>query len=158
MLVGNVVTTVNVDLQRGQDVRATAERIRHSVNGFAEHCDMRANQQFLDRAGLLGDVRCVSTAFNPARWNPLITNLSGFGVYRIHFEDTFVSYCTLLMKLPVAGLGALVDGVDGRGLVFQIALPQREFHALRTPGVAEHMHRFRCVDDDIPSLHRVLHG
>ncbi|GFG54338.1 hypothetical protein CQY20_20035 [Mycolicibacterium agri] len=158
MLVGNVVTTLNVDLQRGQDARSTAERIRRSVNGFAEHCDMRVNQQFLDRAGLLGDVRCVSTAFNPARWNPLITNLSGFGVYRIHFEDTFVSYCTLLMKFPVAGLGALVDGVDGRGMLFQIALPPREFQALCTPAVSEHMHRFRCADDDIPQLHRVLHG
>ena len=71
---------------------------------------MRINQEFLDAAGAWRAARCVSTAFNPARWNPLVTNWSGFGVYRIQFEDTFTSYCTPLMKMPVAGLGALVDG------------------------------------------------
>jgi hypothetical protein len=60
----------------------------------------------------------VATGFNPARWNPLVSNWSGFGVYRISFVDTFAAYCTPLMKVPVAGFGALVEGADGRGLVF----------------------------------------
>jgi hypothetical protein len=46
-------------------------------------------------------------------------------VYRVRFEDTFPSYYTLLMKLPVTGLGALLDGAGGRGLVFQMAAAQR---------------------------------
>ena len=83
------------------------------------------------------------TAFNPARWNPIVSNRSGFGVYRIQFEDTFTSYCTPLMKLPVAGLGALVEGADGRGLVFQMSLPPKEFEAMSSPVIREHMHRFR---------------
>jgi hypothetical protein len=83
---------------------------------------------------------------------------SGFGVYRIQFEDTFTSYCTPLMKLPVAGLGALLDGADGRGLVFQMSLPPKEFEATSSTAIREHMHRFRCAGDDIPRLHREVHG
>ncbi len=159
MLIGNIITTLNLDLRRGEAASSIAERIRHDVDHFAdEHCDMRINQQLLDAAGTWRAARCVSTAFNPARWNPLITNLSGFGVYRIHFEDTFPSYCTLLMKLPVAGVGALAEGADGRGLVFQMALPPKEFQAMSSPAIREHMHRFRRAGDEIPRLHREVHG
>jgi Transferase family len=159
MLIGNIITTLNLDLRRGEAASSIAERIRHDVDHFAdEHCDMRINQQLLDAAGTWRAARCVSTAFNPARWNPLITNLSGFGVYRIHFEDTFTSHCTLLMKLPVAGVGALAEGADGRGLVFQMALPPKEFQAMSSPAIREHMHRFRRAGDEIPRLHREVHG
>jgi hypothetical protein len=158
MLVGNIITTLNVDVRRGEDAPSIAERIRHSVDHFAdEHCDMRINQRFLDAAGRWRAARCVSTAFNPARWNPLVSNWSGFGVYRIQFEDTFTCYFTALMKLPVAGLGALMDGADGRGLVFQMSLPPKEFDAMSRPAIREHLHRFRCVGDEIPQLHRVVH-
>ncbi len=120
MLVGNIITTLNVDLRRGEAASSIAERIRHNVDHFAEeHCDMRINQQFLDAAGAWRAARCVSTAFNPAQWTPIVSNQSGFGVYRIHFENTFTSYCTLLMKLPVAGLGALVEGAGGRDCSFR---------------------------------------
>ena len=67
-----------------------------------------------------------------------MSNQSGFGVYRICFEDTFPSYYTLLMKLPVTGLGALVEGADGRGLVFQMSLPPNEFEAMSSPVIREH--------------------
>ena len=159
MLVGNIITTLNLDLRRGETPSSIAERIRHNVDHFAdEHCDMRMNQQFLDAAGASRAARCVSTAFDPARWNPLITNLSGFGVYRVQFEDTFTSYLTMLLKLPVAGLGALVEGADGRGLVFQMSLPPKEFEAMSSPASRAHMHRFRQAGDDIPRLHRDVHG
>jgi hypothetical protein len=158
-LVGNIVTTLNVDLRRGETADQIAERIRQHVDHFPDqHCDMRINQQFLDDAGAWRAARCVSTAFDPARWNPLITNLSGFGVYRLHFEDTPTSYFTLVLKLPVAGLGALMEGAGGRGLVFQMALPPKEFEAISSRAVREHLHRFRHVDDDIPPLHREVHG
>ena len=159
MLVGNILSALNVDIRRGETARSIAERIRHDVDHFAdEHCDMRINQQFLDTAGKWRGARCVATGFNPVRWNPLVSNWSGFGVYRIQFEDIFTSYCTPLMKLPVAGLGALVDGADGRGLVFQMALPPREFEATSSPATREHVHRFRRAGDDIPRLHREIHG
>jgi len=155
MLVGNIITTLNLDLRRGEAADSIAERIRHNVDHFAdEHCDMRINQQCLDAAGALQAARCVSTAFNPARWNLLVSNWSGFGVYRIRFEDTCTSYCTPVMKLPVAGLGALVDGVDGRGLVFQMSLPPRDFEAASSPAISERLHRFGQADDEIPGLHR----
>jgi len=159
MLVGNIITTLNVEVRRGEDARSIAERIRQHVNHFAdEHCDMRINQEFLDAAGAWRGARCVSTAFNPARWNPLVTNLSGFGVYRLKFDDTFTSYYTLLMAQPVAGLGALMDGANGKGLVFQMSLPPSEFEAMSSSEVRQHMHRFRRGGDDIPRLHRELHG
>jgi hypothetical protein len=158
MLIGNILTTLNVDLRRGEPASSIAERIRHTVDHFADqHCDMRINQQFLDAAGALRAARCVSRAFNPARWNPLVSNQSGFGVYRIQFEDTFTSYCALVMKLPVAGLGALLEGADGRGLVFRMSLPPKEFEATSSPAIREHMHRFRCAGDSIPRLHREVH-
>jgi hypothetical protein len=159
MLVGNVITTLNVELEQGDAARVIAEQIRHNVNHFSdEHCDLRINQEFLDAAGGWRGARCVSTAFNPARWNPLITNLSGFGVYRIQFEDTFVAYHTLLMKLPVAGLGALIEGADGHGLVFQMSLPPKEFEAMSSPANREYLHRFRCAEDEVPRLHHEVHG
>src|SRR3984885_14770395 len=159
MLVGNIITTLNLEVRRGEAASSIAERIRHNVDHFAdEHCDMRTNQEFLDAAGAWRAARCVSTAFNPARWNPLVSNWSGFGVYRIRFEGTVTSYFTPLMKLPVAGLGALVDGADGRGLVFQMSLPPKEFEATSSPATREHMHRFRREGDDIPRLHCEVHG
>src|SRR5882757_926671 len=85
MLVGNILSALNVDIRRGETARSIAERIRHDVDHFAdEHCDMRINQQFLDTAGKWRGARCVATGFNPVRWNPLITNVTGFGVYRIN--------------------------------------------------------------------------
>jgi hypothetical protein len=159
MLVGNIITTLNVDLRRGEAASSIAERIRHNVDHFAdEHCDMRINQQFLDVAGAWRAARCVISAFNPARWNPVITNWSGFGAYRIQFEDAFPSYYTPVMKLPVAGGGALMQGADGRGLAFQMSLPPREFEATSSPAIREHLHRFRCAGDDIPRLHCEVHG
>jgi hypothetical protein len=158
MLVGNLITTINLDLRRGEAASLIAQRIRHSVDHFAdEHCDMRINQQFLDTAGAWRAARCVSTAFNPARWNPIVSNWSGFGMYRIQFEGTSPSYCTPLMKLPVAGLCALLDGAGGRGLIFQIALPRKDFEAMSSPATREHLHKFRRAADDIPQLHRAFH-
>jgi len=157
MLVGNIITTLRFDLRRGDTARSIAERIRHSVDRFAdEHCDMRMNQRFLDDAGAWRAARCVSAAFDPARWNPVITNWSGFGVYRIQFEDTFTCYFTTVLQAPVGGLGALVDGVDGRGLVFQISLPPGEFEAMSCPAARERMHRFRAAGDDIPRVYRQM--
>jgi hypothetical protein len=158
MLVGNILSALNVDIRRGETARSIAERIRHDVDHFAdEHCDMRINQQFLDAAGKWRGARCVATGFNPVRWNPLITNVSGFGVYRINFEDTSATYCTLVMKVPVAGYGSLIEGADGRGLVFQMTLPPKDFEAMSSPAIREHLHRFRRGDDDIPRLHRDVH-
>ena len=80
MFVGNIITTLNVDVRRGDAAPSIAERIRHSVDHFAdEHCDMRINQQFVDSAGAWRAARCVSAAFNPARWNPLVSKWSDFG-------------------------------------------------------------------------------
>jgi len=158
MLIGNMITTLNLDLRRGEAAHSIAERIRHSVDHFAdEHCDMRINQKFLDAGGAWRAARCVSTAFDPVRWNPLVSNWSGFGVYRIQFEDTFPSYFTPLLKLPVAGLGGLVDGADGRGLVFQMSLPPKEFAATSSPAIRDHLHRFRSASDDVARLHREIH-
>jgi hypothetical protein len=63
-----------------------------------------------------------------------------------------------LMKVPVAGLGALVDGADGRGLVFQMSLPPKVFQAMSSPAMRAEAHRFRHEDDELPRLHRELHG
>lgn len=159
MLVGNVITTLNREISEGDSACSIAERLRHGLNYFAEqHCDIRLNQQFLDATSVWRAARCVSTAFNPVCWNPLVTNLSGFGLYRIRFDQTVPVYCTMVMALPVAGGGALIEGADGRGLVFQMSLPPREFAVVSSRPMREHINRFRCVDDDIPHLHSVLHG
>ena len=50
------------------------------------------------------------------------------------------------MKLPVAGLGALIEGADGRGLVFQMSLPPREFEAMSTPAM-----RNTCTGSGMPA-------
>jgi len=159
MLVGNIVTPVNVDLQRGDAANSIAERIRHKVDHFAdEHCDIRINQRFLDAAGGWRAARCVSSAFNPARWNPLVTNWSGFGLYSIRFEDTFPAYCTPLMQLPIAGACVLIEGAGCRGVVLYMTLPPKDFEAMSKPAIREHMHRFGRAGDDIPRLHREVHG
>lgn len=160
MLVGNIITTLNVDVRRDEAARSIAERIRHSVDHFAdEHCEMRINQQFLDGAGAWRAARCVSAAFNPVRWNRLSrSGAASAPLYRVQFEDTFPVYCTPLLKLPVAGPGALVEAADGRGLVFQMSLPPREFEAASSSAIREHVHRFRCACDDIPRQHQEVHS
>jgi hypothetical protein len=159
MLLGNIVTALNLDLRRGEAAHSIAERIRRDVDNFAEeHCDMRINQQFLDAAGAWRGARCVATGFNPIRWNPLITNWSGFGIYRIQFEGALTVYCTPVMNIPFAGVGIVVEGADGRGLVFQMTLPPNDFDAMSRPAIREHLHQFRRAHDDIPRLHREVHA
>jgi Transferase family len=158
MLVGNILSALNVDIRRGDTARSIAESIRHDMDHFTdEHCDMRINQQFLDTAGKWRGARCVAAGFNPDRWNPLITNVSGFGAYRINFEDISATYCTLVMKVPVAGYGSLIEGAEGRGLIFQMTLPPKDFEAMSSPTIRERLHRFRRADDDFPRLHREVH-
>ena len=158
MLVGNIITTLNVEVRRGEDARSIARRIRYAVDHFAdEYCDMRINQRFLDGCSAWRAARCVSSAFNPAQWNPLISNWSGFGVYRLQFEGAAPSYFTPLLRLPVAGLGALVDGADGRGLVFEMSLPPKTFEAMSSPATREHLHRFQHAGDELPRVHREIH-
>ena len=155
MLVGNILSGLNVDIRRGEPALSIAERIRHHVDHFAdEYCDMRINQQFIDAAGKWRGARCVAAAFDPARWNPLITNVSGFGVQRIEFESTPLTYCAIVMSVPVAGFGSLIEGPDGRGLVFQMTLPPSDFQAMVASDVREDLHRFRRTVDDIPQLLR----
>ena len=79
-------------------------------------------------------------------------------VHRIQFEDAFMTYYTPVMNMPVPGLGALVDGAEGHGLTFQIALPPREFQVASSAAMQERLHRFRSVGDEIPHLHRAVHG
>ncbi|WP_157575955.1 acyltransferase [Mycobacterium sp. GA-2829] len=158
MLVGNIVTTTNVDLRRGQPAASIAEDIRHHLDRFTdEDCDMRANQRFMDAAGAWGALRCVTGTFNLRRWNPLITNLTRFGVHRLEFGGTPAYYWTLLMTVPVPGFGALMEGADGQGLVFQMLLPPGDFEAMSTPSMRAELHRFQRADDEIPRLHRELH-
>ena len=45
--------------------------------------------------------------------------MSGFGVYRINFEDTSATYCAIVMKVPVAGYGSLIEGVTGADWSFE---------------------------------------
>lgn len=159
MLVGNIITTLNVEVRRGEPAASIAERIRHGVDRFADqHCDLRANQRFLDAGGRWRAARCVTAAFSPDPWNPIVTNLSRFGVYRLQFEGTFTAYCAVLMSLPVAGSAALIEGAYGSGLVFQMALPLSDFQAMSGFAGRESVHRFRCAGDDIPPLHRDIHG
>lgn len=158
MLVGNVLTTLGVNVRVGDEAPLIAERIRHSVDHFAdEHCDLRANQRFLDGLSGWQAARCVSTIFNPDQWNPLVSNLSGFDVYRLGFEGLQPCYYTLLLKLPVAGLGVLTEGAGGRGLLFQMALPPEDFDAMVGQDTRAWLHRFRRADDEIPAIHRAAH-
>lgn len=150
MLLGNIITTLNLQIRRGEGVDSIAERLRDSVDRFADrHSDMRTNQTYFDAVGPLRAGRCVSVAFDPARWNVLISNWSGFGVYRVRFEGTAPCHFTPVAKVPVAGLGALVDGPGGSGLVFQISLPPEEFASATTEAMIRYIHRFR--DDDKPA-------
>jgi len=157
MLVGNILSALNVDMMQRETGRSIAESIRHGLNHFAdEHCDMRINQKFLESVGNWRGARCVASGFNPTRWNPLITNVSGFGVHRICFEDTPVTHCAVL-SVPVAGHGVLIEGMDGKGLVFRVTLPRSDFEAMASREIQEHLRKFRHADDDIPQLHREVH-
>lgn len=48
-----------------------------------------------------------------------------------------------IRRYPSRDWVPLVDGVGGRGLVFQMSLPPREFEATSSPAIREHVHRFR---------------
>ena len=154
MLAGNILTTLSVDLRRGEAARVLAGRIRHHVDRFMEeHCDLRGNQRFLDSARAVEAARCVSAAFEPAQWNPVLSNWSGFGLYRVRFGGTAPSFCTTVLRPPVAGLGVVMEGAGGRGLMVQISLPPKDLAAVRRIATDGDLHRFRRAGDDIPAVH-----
>lgn len=158
MLAGNILSAVNIGMHRSEIAPTIAERIRQGVDRITDgHCDLRSNQRFFDTLGRWRAARCVAGAFDPVRWNPLITNVSGFGVYRLRFQGESPLYCTLVMRVPVAGYGSLIEGVEGRGLMFQMTLPPKDFAAMSRQEMVAHLHRFREAGDDIPRLHREVH-
>ena len=38
-----------------------------------------------------------------------------------------------------------------------MTLPPKDFEAMSSPAIREHLHRFRSAHDDIPRLHRQVH-
>lgn len=158
-LLGNMFTMLQLPVHRGEPPSAIAERVRHAVDHFGdEHCDMRQNQRFMDASSSLDAVRCVSTAFDVTRWPLVMSNHGNFDVYGLRFEDTTPSFYAPLMIFPVAGLGALSDGVDGRGALFTMAVPPKVAEAMTSEEMQERLHQFRRTTDDIPVVHRDLHG
>ena len=98
MLVGNIITTLNQDLRRGETASAIAERIRHNVDHFAdEYCDMRINQRFSGRGRrLAGRPLCVhcfqsgpveSVHHESERLRPLSPPLRGHRPDLLHAVD-----------------------------------------------------------------------
>lgn len=159
MLIGNIIAVLKLDVGRGEAASSIAQRVRQAVDDFTtEHCDLLTNQRVLDDAGPWRSTWCASTILDPDRWNQVLTNWSGFGVYRLRFEDTPTFFFTPVIDRPVAGIGLLVDGAGGRGLFAELFLPAREFETISQPRFRERLHRFREPDDDIPLLHRELYG
>ena len=119
MLVGNILSALNIDMTQGETGRSIAESIRHGLNHFAdEHCDMRINQTFLESVGNWRGARCVASGFNPTRWNPLITNVERLRrAIASASRARPVTHCAVL-SVPVAGYGVLNrrDGRQGAGL------------------------------------------
>lgn len=154
LLAGNILTTLSVELHSGEAASEIAERIRHHVDRFGqEHCDLRGNQRILDSSRGSQAARCVSTAFEPAHWNPLLSNWSGFGLYGIRLGDAHPCFCTAVLRPPVAGLGAVLEGAGGRGLMVQMSLPPNDFAAFQRVAADGDLHRFRRTGDQIPAVH-----
>ena len=161
MLVGNIITTLNLDLRRGETASSIAERIRHNVDHFAdEHCDMRINQQFLDAAGAWRArslcIHClrsgpVEPAYHEPEWlrrlpHPIRRHLHVL----LHAVDEVTRCGTRCPggrgRWPWTGLSDVIAAQGIRGHV-----EPREFGNTCTG--------FGSAGDDIPRLHReVQHG
>lgn len=58
-----------------------------------------------------------------------------------------------MLRPPVAGLGAVLEGAGGRGLMVQMSLPPNDFAAFQRVAADGDLHRFRRTGDQIPAVH-----
>jgi len=157
-LLGNLVTLLQLDVPRGEPAATIAKRIRNSVDHFNdEHLDIRSNLKMAAAVGgRWGITRCAPVSLDVTTFSSGITNWSNEGLYHVTFEGTAPTHVASVMNYLLPGTGILVEGAEGRGLLFVMSLPPGIADAMASPTMRDHLHRFRRNGDDIPPLYRDL--
>jgi hypothetical protein len=144
LLIGNMLSTVPVDVANTDDAATIAARIRRGLSCFAEkHSNMRCSQQFVDKLGPMDRLRIAPTRLNPVGRNLLVTSWSNFGLYDVCFEGTRPFFVTPLMGYRAPWFAIVVEHLEGRGRLFVVSLPPKVADAMTTPSMLARLHRFR---------------
>jgi hypothetical protein len=156
MLLGNMVTLLQLDVRRGETAATIARRIRHCLDHFSDkHLDMRSNLKLVDAAcGRWGAYRCVNVSFDVTKFHSGISNWCNEGLHRVRFAGVAPAYVAPVANFLLPGSGAVVEGADGRGMLLTMTLPPETAEAMAGPTIRAHLRRFRRDDDDIPRLYR----
>ena len=143
MLLGNIITTLNLQIRYGEpSVRLQNASAAVSTTSPTGTTTCASTKSSSTPSGRLRAARCVSVAFDPDR--PERADLELERVRRLshRIRGCYPMPFLPLAKVPVTGLGALVDGPAVAGLSSRSLTPE-EFDATSTDAMLEYIHRFR---------------
>ena len=151
-ILGNFVSSINVPIERGFKPFQIAENIKESIDSFAElHLDYFSTKEYIEQnGGMKNNARFISTTIDPLKRTLLITNWSNFGVYDIVFGDSKPFYFSYFGNSPFPWLSSIVEGFDGRGLIYSVWLPKKLAKKIMQESNLNEIHQYRDGKEVLP--------
>jgi hypothetical protein len=155
-VVGNMAGSIRLPYSPHVAPDQLAVDIRTAIGEFAEvHLSLRANRAFLSVPGrvLLRDFVPIGVGVGSPEIH--VTNWSSFGRHEITFQGHRPKYFSPALSLSFPWTVQVTLGIDGRGMLWTLVLPEPLVERLKAAEGIELLHRFREPGDDpVPELLR----
>jgi hypothetical protein len=146
-LIGNMVSTVEVQHDRSKPISALALDLRYAIAHLPErYLNHRANLQLVRRHGGLAKVaRIMGDAIDPLAGAILVSSVPGFGLYQLDFGAKSPTHFLSVGDIPLPWLGFVAEGYYNRGLIYEIDLPRRVAERLLSQDGQRQLRRYRTA-------------
>jgi hypothetical protein len=149
--VGNLLSEIHLLCPPQAPAAQIAVALRSAVEDFTgSHLNLRANLEFLQTIGGSRFRDCVPLGFDPEKRRFTFSNWSRFGAYQAVFGGQRPVLVSPSGNLPLPWVSWVVEGFEGTGALFTVALPARLAGRLRSPGGRAALHRYRAPEDVLP--------
>lgn len=153
-LAGNLLSTINLFCNYGEQPEVVAGGLRQMINHYAEkHLDHYATERFVEEKGGSSEIsKFAMLALDPVHRTLNITNWSNFGVYKINFGGENPFYFTQHGPVPFPWLSAVSEGFDNQGLIFTIFLPTQIAKDILDETSLKALHQYRAPQSHLPEI------
>jgi hypothetical protein len=153
MLLGNMISALNVVREPGEPAANVAVGIRRGLDHFADsHMDYFSNERFIAaEGGASTAARMIfPVGLDPLRGNLLLSNQTGFDVCSLDFGGARAFAFDTIGMATMPWLSSLTDGFWSRGSIFGACLPQEITRKLCSETGLHSVHRYRPTGDERP--------
>lgn len=148
-LLGNMVSALNVEFSKADSASSLANKIRQGIGSFLEdHMDYAATRAFVDSLGGLSKAsRCIPSWLNPLQGNLMFSELSSLGLVDLDLGEGSPLLFSGSGPSPLPWLGAVIQGLRGKGRCVGVVVPETLYEALHTDRARAALHPFRAGGD-----------